>query len=242
MTGAIVLAGGSGRRMEAKVPKQYLPLAGHPVLHYSLKAFEECALVDEIVLVTGQGETEYCRRMFAEEEKMGKISAVVEGGRERYDSVLEGLKASEGADYVLIHDGARPLVTEKIIVAAVLGAMKYGACAVGMPVKDTIKIVDGEQYAKETPDRSYLWQIQTPQGFSYPLIRRAYDALGELQRKGGAEWDRLHITDDAMVAETFLKRRVKLIEGDYTNIKLTTSEDLVLAEALLRKRYIISRE
>ncbi len=233
---AVVLAGGSGKRMGSDIPKQYLSIDGHPVLYYSLKMFEDCPLVDEVILVAGKGETEYCVENMVKTWNMQKISHVVEGGKERYHSVHEGLKAIEGADYVLIHDGARPLLTDRIIRDSVEGARMFGACVAAMPVKDTIKVADAEGFAAQTPDRSTLWLMQTPQSFSYPLIRKAYDMLAQAEAAGGADWERLHITDDAMVAETFLKTKVKLISGDYSNIKITTPEDLIVAETLLKSR------
>ncbi|MBO5522903.1 MAG: 2-C-methyl-D-erythritol 4-phosphate cytidylyltransferase, partial [Roseburia sp.] len=159
---AVVLAAGAGKRMNTKVHKQYLEVAGKPLLYYTLKAFEESG-VDDIVLVTGAGEETYCRREIVEKYGFHKIKAVVPGGKERYHSVYQGLLAAEGADYVLIHDGARPLVEQEVIERCMESVEKYQACVVGMPVKDTIKIVDREQFAKETPDRSTLWQVQTPQ-------------------------------------------------------------------------------
>ena len=222
---AVVLAAGAGKRMNTKVHKQYLEVAGKPLLYYTLKAFEESG-VDDIVLVTGAGEETYCRREIVEKYGFHKIKAVVPGGKERYHSVYQGLLAAEGADYVLIHDGARPLVEQEVIERCMESVEKYQACVVGMPVKDTIKIVDREQFAKETPDRSTLWQVQTPQTFSYGLIREAYCKM--LQQEDSV------ITDDAMVVERMTSVPVKLIEGSYRNIKITTPEDLLLMEAYLR--------
>lgn len=228
-TGAVVLAGGQGKRMNSSVQKQYMMLAGKPLIAYALEAFERSA-VDEIVLVVRGGEEEYVRREILAPLQLKKVAAVVKGGRERYHSVYEGLRALEGCDLVLIHDGARPLVTEEIISRAMEEAGRSGACVVGMPVKDTIKVADENGYAVETPDRTYLWQIQTPQAFSYELVRGAYDQIiahEELQAG---------ITDDAMVVESRTDRKVKLIEGSYENLKVTTPEDLILAEALLTQR------
>lgn len=222
---AVVLAAGAGKRMNTKVHKQYLEVAGKPLLYYTLKAFEE-SRVDDIVLVTGAGEELYCRREIVEKYGFHKIKAVTAGGKERYHSVYQGLLAAEGTDYVLIHDGARPLVEQAVIERCMESVEKYQACAVGMPVKDTIKIVDGEQFAKGTPDRSSLWQVQTPQTFSYVLIREAYCKM--LQQEDAV------ITDDAMVVERMTSVPVKLIEGSYRNIKITTPEDLLLMEAYLR--------
>ena len=222
---AIVLAAGSGKRMNSKVHKQYLIIQDRPVLYYSLKAFEDSA-VDEIVLVVGKGEEEFCRKEIVDKYGISKVKSIVEGGRERYHSVFEGLKQTRDADYVLIHDGARPFVDQDIIRRCMQEVQKYQACVVGMPVKDTIKIADEEGYAKQTPDRKNVWMIQTPQTFSYALIYEAYEEM--LKTEDTA------ITDDAMVLERIKGKKSKLIEGSYRNIKITTPEDLLIANAYLQ--------
>lgn len=222
---AIVLAAGSGKRMNSKVHKQYLIIQDRPVLYYSLKAFEDSA-VDEIVLVVGKGEEEFCRKEIVDKYGISKVKAIVEGGKERYHSVFEGLKQTSDADYVLIHDGARPFVNQDIIRRCMQEVQKYQACVVGMPVKDTIKIADEEGYAKQTPDRKNVWMIQTPQTFSYALIYGAYEEM--LKTEDTA------ITDDAMVLERIKGKKSKLIEGSYRNIKITTPEDLLIANVYLQ--------
>lgn len=220
---AIVLSGGSGKRMNSQVHKQYLLIKEKPVIYYALKAFQE-SNVDEIVLVVGSGEIDFARNEIVEKYCLSKVTKIVEGGKERYHSVYEGLKAAEDADYVLIHDGARPFVNQDIILRSMEAVKEYGACVAGMPVKDTIKIADESGYAAETPERSKVWMVQTPQTFSYELIRDAYCRM--LQNENTS------ITDDAMVVETMTDTRVKLVEGDYRNIKITTPEDLLIAEVL----------
>ena len=222
---AIVLAAGSGKRMNSQVHKQYLIIQDRPVLYYSLKEFEDSA-VDEIVLVVGKGEEEFCRREIVDKYGISKVKAIVEGGKERYHSVFEGLKQTSDADYVLIHDGARPFVNQDIIRRCMQEVQKYQACVVGMPVKDTIKIADEEGYAKQTPDRKNVWMIQTPQTFSYALIYEAYEEM--LKTEDTA------ITDDAMVLERTKGKKSKLIEGSYRNIKITTPEDLLIANVYLQ--------
>lgn len=222
---AIVLAAGSGKRMNSKVHKQYLIIQDRPVLYYSLKAFEDSA-VDEIVLVVGKGEEKFCRKEIVDKYGISKVKAIVEGGKERYHSVFEGLKQTSDADYVLIHDGARPFVDQDIIRRCMQEVQKYQACVVGMPVKDTIKIADEEGYAKQTPDRKNVWMIQTPQTFSYALIYEAYEEM--LKTEDTA------ITDDAMVLERIKGKKSKLIEGSYRNIKITTPEDLLIANVYLQ--------
>lgn len=222
---AIVLAAGSGRRMNSKVHKQYLIIQDKPVLYYSLKEFEDSA-VDEIVLVVGKGEEEFCRHEIVEKYGISKVKAIVEGGKERYHSVFEGLKQTKDADYVLIHDGARPFINQDIIRRCMDEVQTYQACVVGMPVKDTIKIADEDGYAKQTPDRKNVWMIQTPQTFSYQLIYEAYEEM--LKSEDTA------ITDDAMVLERVKGKKSKLIEGSYRNIKITTPEDLLIADVYLQ--------
>lgn len=225
---AIILAAGKGSRMESRIQKQYLELEGRPLICHALSAFEDSP-VSRIILVAGAGELEFCRREIVEAYGFRKVTAIVAGGRERYHSVYEGLKAAEGCEDVLIHDGARPCVTAEIINAAMEGAARYGACVVGMPVKDTIKVADSDGNAACTPNRSTLWMVQTPQAFSYRLVRMAYDRLFRnppVQQK---------ITDDAMVVEAMTQRKVHLIIGSYENIKVTTPEDLEIAGVLLKR-------
>lgn len=219
---AIVLAAGKGSRMQSAVPKQYLELCGKPVLYYSLAAFEE-SFIDEIILVAGKDDISYCKEQIVERYGFQKVTEIIAGGAERYLSVYQGLLAAEEADYVYIHDGARPFVDAAILSDAKACVEQYQACVAGMPVKDTIKIVDAEDFAKETPERKYVWQVQTPQVFSYALVREAYDMLMEDQ-------DAYSVTDDAMVVETMLNYPVKLFQASYKNIKITTPEDLQIAE------------
>jgi 2-C-methyl-D-erythritol 4-phosphate cytidylyltransferase len=229
---AVVLSAGVGKRMGSEVPKQYLPINKKPVIYYSLKAFEDSP-VSEIILVTGKDDVTYCRTEIVEKYQLRKVTAIVPGGAERYDSVYEGLKAIREADYVLIHDGARPMVTSDIIARCMEAVQKEDACVAGMPVKDTIKRVDVNEYTEETPDRRFLWQVQTPQTFSYPLILEAYEKLQQLLQEAPEQLPT--ITDDAMVAEYFLHKKVKLVRGSYENIKITTQEDLLCAELFLKK-------
>ena len=230
---AIVLAGGSGSRMKSKVKKQYLQMGDYPVLWYSLAVLEKSSRIDEIVLVCGKGEQEQCRSLFVDTYGFQKIVKVVEGGKERYHSVYEGLKAAKGCDYVLIHDGARPFLDEEMLVRLTAALPIWNACVVGMPVKDTIKLADPDTgCVQATPDRSLLWTIQTPQAFRYDLIRSAYDTLIQEESAGTLTQK---VTDGAMVAER-AGASVKLIEGSYNNIKITTPEDLVFARAILETR------
>lgn len=231
-TTAIVLAAGQGKRMQSKVQKQYLLLRDKPVLYYSLKAFED-SFIDHIILVVGKGEEEYCRREIVEKYAFTKVSSIVEGGKERYHSVANGVKAIDFAtDYVFVHDGARPFITSEILQRALEQVRLTGACVVGMPVKDTVKISDEEGFVEMTPPRVRVWQVQTPQVFSYSVIASAYKKLLEQENELANEG--IFVTDDAMVVEYFEKKKVKLVEGSYQNIKITTPEDLNIAESFLQ--------
>lgn len=229
---AVVLAGGSGSRMKSSVKKQYLLMQGRPVLCYALDVFEACPEIQEIILVCGAGEEEQCREQIVKPYGYTKITQIVPGGKERYHSVYEGLKAAGECKYILIHDGARPFVDQGILKRTFSELLKYDACVAAMPVKDTIKLSTAEGLVDQTPPRELLWTIQTPQSFSYEVIRSAYDRLMEQEQKGSV----FKITDDAMVAETFTDVPVRLVEGSYENIKITTPDDLLMAELILRRR------
>ena len=166
---AVCLAAGQGKRMESNVQKQYLLIHDKPVLYYALKAFQDSS-VEEVVLVVGAGEEEYCKKEIVNRYEFTKVKSIVAGGKERYHSVFQGLQAVEEADYVLIHDGARPFLTQEIIHRCIEGAKEYKACVAGMPVKDTIKLADDDGNIESTPQRSKVWMIQTPQAFEYSLI------------------------------------------------------------------------
>ena len=225
---AIVLAAGAGKRMHSAVRKQYMLLCGKPVLYYSLRAFQDCPFIDDIILVTGQEEIDYCQEQFVEQYGFTKVRAVVAGGKERYHSVYEGLKACQDTAYVFIHDGARPLVDQATLERACAAVRECDACVVGMPSKDTIKIADENGNISSTPNRALVWTVQTPQVFSYPLVRKAYDM--QMQQENAL------ITDDAMVVENMLGVKIRLVEGSYENLKITTPEDIPVAEAILEKR------
>lgn len=234
---AIVLAGGSGSRMNSDVAKQYLMLRHKEVLFYSLKTFQDNENVTGIILVTRSEDTEYCKTHIVEKYGFDKVKKICIGGKERYNSVYNGLCHVEtistdiDEEVVLIHDGARPFVSHKMINESVkMTSTKKGACTVGVPVKDTIKIVvkqDGKIIGKETPDRSTLYQIQTPQTFRYKLIMDAYEKM---------LMDENHnITDDTMIVEQYAEIGCVVIDGSYENIKITTPEDLEFAEKIVEK-------
>lgn len=225
---AIVLAAGQGRRMGTETQKQYLEILGKPVLCYSLEVFQKSEIIDDIIIVVGKGQEEYCKKEIVEKYQIQKVKKIVSGGAERYHSVWNGLKELQESGYVFIHDGARPFVDEEMIKRAYENVLQYKACVVGMPVKDTIKIADSSGFAQETPDRNRVWSVQTPQVFESVIIKNAYEIL--LKQEDNS------VTDDAMVVEKILGKKVKLVQGSYENIKITTPEDLDIARVFAEKR------
>ena len=222
---AVIVAAGKGRRMGTEVSKQFLPLCGKEILAHSVEKFEKADNIRDIVLVTGEDSLQDVREM-AQEYGWKKIVSVVAGGKERQDSVWNGLQVVSGdTDIVLIHDGVRPFVTEDILNQSIETAVEMGGCVAGVPAKDTIKVCNSENIAVATPDRSTLWQIQTPQTFRKDLIMQAY-------QKAKAEG--FVGTDDASLAE-YSGCSVKVIMGSYRNIKITTKEDLLIGEAFLKE-------
>ena len=226
---AVVLAAGKGSRMGTELPKQFLMIGDKPVIWYSLDRFQNSALIDEIILTTGKEWITYCKDEIVGRYGLSKVRCIVEGGENRYDSVYNGLLACSDPEFVMIHDGARPFIMEDILARGLEGAQKTGACVVGMPSKDTVKISDAEGFVRETPDRNTVWIIQTPQIFRYTLIREAFEKLKNGTGLAG-------ITDDAMVVERAMETKVALVEGSYENMKITTPEDLLIAERILKKR------
>ncbi|MBO4347107.1 MAG: 2-C-methyl-D-erythritol 4-phosphate cytidylyltransferase [Lachnospiraceae bacterium] len=218
---AIVLSGGTGKRMQSDIPKQYLILKDKPVLAHSLLAFEE-SKVDDIVIVCGAGDEEFIRKEFVQKYGLSKVSAICAGGAERYDSVYNGLKACSDSDYVLIHDGARPYLSVEVIQRNIDEVIKYDAVVTAVQSLDTVKIADDEGFVTSTPDRKNVYLMQTPQTFKYELAFDCYDKYINETKKCAS----VKATDDAQVVEMFSDIKVKLIEGDYSNIKITVPKDL----------------
>ncbi|HHX63104.1 MAG TPA: 2-C-methyl-D-erythritol 4-phosphate cytidylyltransferase [Epulopiscium sp.] len=220
----VIVAAGSGRRMGTEVKKQYLKLNGKEILAHTIGQFEKCNRIDEIILVTGEEEVAYCHEYICKKYGFFKIKNIVAGGKERQDSVYNGLlQVSEQTQIVLIHDGARPLIGIEEIEESIEVASQEGACVVGVPLKDTVKICNDNQLVEQTPRRDTLWIVQTPQTFKYDLIMAAYEA--------GMK-NNIVATDDAMMVEE-LGYPVKIILGRYDNIKITTPEDLLIAKNML---------
>ncbi len=231
-TTAIILAGGKGKRMNSDVSKQYLLIDEKPILYYTILAFEESA-VDEIILVTGSGEEQYCKSEIVDKYNFSKVVKIVHGGKERYNSVYEGLRAIDKTDIVLIHDGARAFITPEIINGTIECAIEYKSCVAAVLSKDTVKISDEEGFVESTPMRNHVWQIQTPQTFEFELIKSAYAyVLENLETK----YNNTVITDDAMILELYGNYKIKLYESSYENIKVTTPEDLAIGESILMSR------
>lgn len=221
---AIILAGGAGKRMGAPTSKQFLLLDNKPIIAHTLQAFEECRSIDGIYLVVGQKDLPVIQEEILEQYKFHKLMKLVIGGRLRQDSVRNGLEAIEnGCEIVVIHDGVRPFLSTSFIEKTLSLMEMYDAIIPAIPVKDTIKVISKEGFVVKTLERESLWHIQTPQTFKYELILKAY-------RDGMAK--KLYGYDDAMFLET-LGTKVKVIEGSPFNIKITTPEDLTIAQGML---------
>lgn len=220
---AVVLAAGRGSRMKSDIPKQYMMLEGKPLICHCLEVLEKSTVIDQVVLVTGSGETSYMKETIVERYGYQKVTVVIEGGSERYLSVycaLEHLaQRSMRCDYVFIHDGVRPYLEEELLGRLYDAVQQEGACIAAVPVKDTIKRVDENGRIAETPKRSSLWAAQTPQVFKYTLIYDAYSRMLSERCVDG-------ITDDAQVMERMCGRGPVIVEGSYRNIKITTPEDI----------------
>ncbi len=217
-----------GKRMGAGSNKQYLMLDGMPILARTVQTFQEADCIDAIYLVSPEQEIPFCRSEVVERYGFTKVRAIVPGGSERQHSVYNGLRAIEGIqpdDIVLIHDGVRPFVSVQMLEDATAAAREGGACVVAVPVKDTVKVVR-EGVVTATPPRETLWLAQTPQGFRYDLIRAAHDQAAAEGFLG---------TDDASLME-WQGQPVRVVQGDYRNIKITTPEDMILAEAFLKEK------
>ncbi len=223
----LIPAAGMGRRMGKTVAKQFLPLGDKPMLAHTLLVFQRASEIDEIIPILSKEDMESCLRDVIEQYHITKVRTLVVGGKERQDSVRNGLeKLEKDASVVLVHDGVRPFVTLDMIRESVELAKKGDCIAVGVPLKDTVKEVDDKQMVRQTLERSRLWAIQTPQAFPVKILKRAYEQCYKQKVYG---------TDDAMLVER-AGGKVRVIMGSYENIKITTPEDLILAEEILKRR------
>lgn len=221
----IIVAAGKGSRMKSDIPKQYLKLEGHPVLYYTIKAVED-SFINDIILVVPKGDKDYVTKEIVNKYNFQKVTSIVEGESERYLSVYKGLVACESTDYVYIQDGVRPFITADILQRVKWEVEESKAVVAAVPVKDTIKEATEDAVVSKTLDRNVLWAMQTPQAFDYSLIFNAYQLLLKTDQKG--------ITDDACVIEKMTDKKVKLVMGDYGNIKITTPEDLEFAKIVIK--------
>ena len=216
---AVVVAAGKGTRFGSDIPKQFLEVNGKPVLYYSLKALCDSDIIKEIIIVTSEEWIDFVTEEIVRKYEMEKVQAIVLGGAERYDSVFAGLMSVDiSSDYVYIHDGARPMLTEEIIARGLETVEKYRTAVAAVPSSDTVKITDEDMVVTETPDRRNVWRIQTPQIFEYDLIIKAYFSLTDEDKAG--------LTDDAMIIERKTDVPVHLFMGSEDNIKITTPADL----------------
>lgn len=219
---AIITAAGKGTRMQSDINKQYIEVAGIPVLARTVNVFQQCEQIDDIIIVVNEEDINFCRRNIVQQYNFSKVRSLVSGGAERQISVFKGLCAvGDNCGIVLIHDGARPFVTNKNVIDCINGVKNFSACGIGVRLKDTVKMSDEQDFVTDTPDRSRLWSIQTPQGFEYNLIKAAHDKAYQNGYVG---------TDDMVLVE-MQGIPVKIIEGNYRNIKITTQEDLIIGEA-----------
>lgn len=222
----IVAAAGMSNRMGSKVNKQFIALDNKPILAHTLEKFEESTCIDEVILVAKEDEVEYCRKEIVWKYGFKKVVKIIRGGKERQDSIYNGIMAlNENTDIVLTHDGARPFVRMENIRDGIQGVLDHGACVIGVPVKDTIKVTDESKDIHHTPKRSMLWAAQTPQCFWVDLLKKGYQ---HAIREG------IVGTDDSSLVEK-VGHNVRMIMGNYDNIKITTPEDLIIGELLINK-------
>lgn len=223
---AIVVAAGSGSRMKAGRNKQYLYLNGTPILAHTLRAFEKCSAIDEVVLVISGQDEELCKREVLGPNKFQKVKAIAFGGETRQESMYNGLmRVHPNSEIIVTHDGARPLIHPRTLTQCVEETMIHGATVVAVPVKETIKVVNEDLTVVDTPQRAQLWSVQTPQTFRKSLLVEAHQK---------ATQDGFIGTDDAMLVER-MGHPVKIVKGYYENIKITTPEDLILAESIFQR-------
>lgn len=220
---AIIVAAGSGSRMQTNIKKPYLDIAGVPLIVRTLRVFENSASIKDVILVVGDQELDYAKRLI-EQYGLRKVTRYAPGGNERQTSVYNGIQAVESdADIILVHDGARPFITEHDIDEVIKEAVEHGASTIGTPVKDTMKKA-ANLFVQETIPRETLFSIQTPQAFQTKLLQKAHKKAKEEGYRG---------TDDASLVE-WIGRPVRIVTGSYRNIKITTPEDLLIAEAFLQ--------
>ena len=223
MNGVVIVAAGTGSRMNMGINKQFIKLEGKEIIAYTIEKFYNNSNIEDIVVVVKEDESDFFKKEILDKYNFKNIK-IAYGGKERQDSVYNGLKLlDKKCHVVLIHDGARPFVSDKIIDNCIEEAKNHKAVVVGVPVKDTIKVIDKDKYIVDTPNRSVLWAVQTPQTFDYNIL---IDSYKEAFKNG------FYGTDDAMLVER-IGYKVKMVEGSYNNIKITTQEDLNIGSQIL---------
>ncbi len=228
MNGVIIVAAGTGSRMKANINKQFIKLNDKEIITYTIEKFYNNKNINDIVIVVKEDEAEFFKKEILDKYSFNNIK-IAYGGKERQDSVYNGIKAlDKNCKYVLVHDGARPFVNEDIINRSLEEVQKYKSVVVGVPVKDTIKVVNNNNDIVDTPNRSTLWSVQTPQTFDYNVIKRAYEDAFDNNFYG---------TDDAMLVER-IGYTVKMIYGSYNNIKVTTPEDIDMGIQILNSKVL----
>ena len=228
MNGVIIVAAGSGSRMKANINKQFIKLNDKEIIAYTIEKFYNNKNINDIVVVIKEDEAEFFQQEILDKYNFDNIK-IAYGGKERQDSVYNGIKAlDKNCKYVLVHDGARPFVNEYIINRSLEEVKQFKSVVVGVPVKDTIKVVNSNNYIIDTPNRSTLWSVQTPQAFDYNIIKRAYEDAFDNDFYG---------TDDAMLVER-IGYTVKMIYGSYNNIKVTTPEDIDMGTQILKSQVL----
>ena len=225
----ILLSAGAGNRMNSDIPKQYMDLKGKMILRYSLETFERDERIGEIVIVANEAWIDTVKENIVKQYGYTKVTDVVVGGKERYESVYKGLCALKDTDYVMIHDGARPFVDHEMIARLAEAVRTHKACIPAVKSKDTIRLSDDKGFVTMTPDRNNVWNIQTPQTFEYVKLKSVFDDY----MSNTAEYGQ--VTDDAMVWELVTGGSVKIVEGSYNNIKITTPEDISVGEGIVNK-------
>lgn len=225
MNSVIIVAAGRGSRMNADINKQFLKIGSKEVIAHTIDKFYKNENINEIIIVVKEDEIKFLEENIINKYGYENIKIAI-GGKERQDSVYNGLKlVKHDCDIVLIHDGARPFIDRDTIDSCIKYTKQFNSTVTGVPVKDTIKVVDGNNNVSDTPNRSKLWSIQTPQSFKYELILKAHEK---------ARKDNYLGTDDSMLME-YIGEKVKVIEGNYNNIKITTPEDLQIGMEILRQ-------
>jgi len=222
---AIIVGAGTGNRLGSDRPKQYLSVAGKPVLYYTLKKFEECAQVDAIIVVVARDWMVHVSTEIVDKFGFEKVRKVVDGGRERQDSVWAGLLATDSSEWVAIHDAVRPFISTRKLEEVIRAGKDFGGAILALPPRDTIK-TEHDGFVESTPERKHLWAVQTPQVFEYELLRSAYRQ---------AMSDNFVSTDDSALVER-LGHKVKIVEGEANNIKITVPLDLKLAELIIEEQ------